>query len=229
MFSPSLGRWLQEDPIGFQGGDANLYGYEGENPPNNLDPTGLQRAPFPLPRPMPAPMPRPMPVKPPGPIVAPPQPGGGKGVPGPPNLAPGGKPAPAPWTPNPDPWGWRDFGFFLDWIGETITPPGSRVGLLPHVPIGHDDCLGKGKPGEIDLSPPSWGEMIRPTKPAVGIDLKPSKNQTEAECEDAFEDDNSICRKLAKQGVRNRCFSSAMTRYSECLKGQKHRSPLVTW
>jgi hypothetical protein len=42
MFQPYLGRWLQVDPIGFDGGDPNLYGYEGENPVNRLDPMGLQ-------------------------------------------------------------------------------------------------------------------------------------------------------------------------------------------
>ncbi len=42
MFDPNLGRWMQNDPIGFDGGDVNLYGYEGENPINLLDPSGLQ-------------------------------------------------------------------------------------------------------------------------------------------------------------------------------------------
>lgn len=35
-----LGRWLQRDPIGFDGGDWNLYGYVGENPVKMMDSFG---------------------------------------------------------------------------------------------------------------------------------------------------------------------------------------------
>ncbi len=39
-FSPNLGRWLQQDPIGYAAGDSNLYRYEGNEPINFIDPTG---------------------------------------------------------------------------------------------------------------------------------------------------------------------------------------------
>lgn len=40
-YTPSLGRWLELDPIGFDAGDANLYRFVGNNPTNAVDPSGL--------------------------------------------------------------------------------------------------------------------------------------------------------------------------------------------
>jgi uncharacterized protein RhaS with RHS repeats len=40
-YDPTIGRWTAEDPIAFEGGDANLYRYVGNNPTNFTDPTGL--------------------------------------------------------------------------------------------------------------------------------------------------------------------------------------------
>jgi RHS repeat-associated protein len=40
FYLPSLGRFLQPDPIGFTGDPANLYRYCGNNPVNFSDPTG---------------------------------------------------------------------------------------------------------------------------------------------------------------------------------------------
>jgi RHS repeat-associated protein len=41
IYSPTLGRFLQVDPVGYQG-DVNLYGYVGNNPVNARDPSGLR-------------------------------------------------------------------------------------------------------------------------------------------------------------------------------------------
>ena len=41
MYDPSIGRWLEEDPIGFGGSDTNLYRYVGNNPTDEVDPSGL--------------------------------------------------------------------------------------------------------------------------------------------------------------------------------------------
>ncbi|HTU16977.1 MAG TPA: RHS repeat-associated core domain-containing protein [Gemmataceae bacterium] len=41
MYDPSVGRWLEQDPIGFDAGDADLYRYVGNNPTNAIDPSGL--------------------------------------------------------------------------------------------------------------------------------------------------------------------------------------------
>ena len=41
MYDPNLGRFISEDPIGFDGGDFNLYGYVRNNPISRTDPMGL--------------------------------------------------------------------------------------------------------------------------------------------------------------------------------------------
>jgi RHS repeat-associated protein len=39
-YDAGVGRWLSEDPIGFDAGDANLYRYVGNSPTMHTDPTG---------------------------------------------------------------------------------------------------------------------------------------------------------------------------------------------
>jgi uncharacterized protein RhaS with RHS repeats len=39
-YDPERGRWTVKDPIGFDGGDANLYGYVLGDPVNFIDPEG---------------------------------------------------------------------------------------------------------------------------------------------------------------------------------------------
>ncbi len=45
MYSPTLGRWLQNDPLELGGGDPNLYRYEGGDVPSGADPSGLESLP----------------------------------------------------------------------------------------------------------------------------------------------------------------------------------------
>ena len=40
-YDPKVGRFISEDPIGFDGGDVNLYAYVLNNPVNEIDPNGL--------------------------------------------------------------------------------------------------------------------------------------------------------------------------------------------
>jgi RHS repeat-associated protein len=41
-YHPGLQRFIGEDPIGFEGGGVNLYGYVGNNPLRSVDPLGLE-------------------------------------------------------------------------------------------------------------------------------------------------------------------------------------------
>ena len=43
-YDAALGRWLSQDPIGFEAGDANLYRYVGNRPITATDPSGLEYA-----------------------------------------------------------------------------------------------------------------------------------------------------------------------------------------
>ena len=40
-YDPEVGRWTAKDPIGFDGGDTDLYGYVLNNPLNAIDPLGF--------------------------------------------------------------------------------------------------------------------------------------------------------------------------------------------
>ena len=40
-YDPTVGRWMSEDPIGFEGKDGNPYAYVGNGPVNAADPSGL--------------------------------------------------------------------------------------------------------------------------------------------------------------------------------------------
>src|SRR6185437_2738121 len=41
MYDPSIGRWLEEDPVGFEAGDVDLYRYVFNAPTYLIDPSGL--------------------------------------------------------------------------------------------------------------------------------------------------------------------------------------------
>jgi RHS repeat-associated protein len=41
-YDSEIGRWTSKDPIGFEGGDINLFGYVVQEPVNRIDPYGLE-------------------------------------------------------------------------------------------------------------------------------------------------------------------------------------------
>jgi RHS repeat-associated protein len=43
-YNPSLQRFVSEDPMGFRGGDINLYAYVGNSSPNGVDPDGTSNS-----------------------------------------------------------------------------------------------------------------------------------------------------------------------------------------
>ena len=43
-YDAEIGRWVAKDPIGFEGGDTNLYSYVRGDPVNFIDPTGLAKS-----------------------------------------------------------------------------------------------------------------------------------------------------------------------------------------
>ena len=42
-YDPTIGRFISEDPIAFDGGDMDLYRYVGNEPTNAIDPSGLYK------------------------------------------------------------------------------------------------------------------------------------------------------------------------------------------
>jgi RHS repeat-associated protein len=38
-FDPTIGRWINDEPVGYEAGDVNLYRYVGNAPCNVSDPT----------------------------------------------------------------------------------------------------------------------------------------------------------------------------------------------
>ena len=46
MYDPAVGRWLTQDPDGFDAGDPNHYRYVRNSPTNANDPSGLQEINF---------------------------------------------------------------------------------------------------------------------------------------------------------------------------------------
>ncbi len=55
-YDPHMGRFLTQDPTGLTGGQFNFYAYVGNDPTNEIDPSGLQAIAIPVPTPAPLPI-----------------------------------------------------------------------------------------------------------------------------------------------------------------------------
>jgi len=79
VFDPTIGRWLTQDPMAFEAGDANLYRYVGNNSTDRIDPSGMFGVPtliLPLPNAVPVPPAPGVLGKPNGGLTLKPPPGG---------------------------------------------------------------------------------------------------------------------------------------------------------
>jgi RHS repeat-associated protein len=132
-FDPATGRFLSEDPTGFDGDAVDFYGYAGENPTNSIDPFGEQQGAGTTTAPAPPTTnpPSAPPVKaPPRPILDPPLP-----------------------TPQPGPGWWPGLGAILGrgvifGLGELLlAPPTARdEDLLPKPHDKTPPCENKNGP-----------------------------------------------------------------------------------
>jgi RHS repeat-associated protein len=140
-YSPSFQRFVTQDPLGFDGGDANMYAYVWNNPINLIDPWGLTGVPIAVPPNIPGGPFTPDPPgsgRPPGHFLGPKQPSGPRPqcqwVP-PENE--GGPPGSKGYwkTQQPGQKGWQRY----DPNGDPITPeeahPGPAVPVDPAEPI----------------------------------------------------------------------------------------------
>ncbi|MEJ7623364.1 MAG: RHS repeat-associated core domain-containing protein [Pyrinomonadaceae bacterium] len=205
---PNLGRFTSEDPIGFGGGDINLYGYVRNRPLQLRDPRGLQPAVDVLYNPM---------VWGPiggaaalagtaGAILV----GGAAGMYGGYHL--GEALAQSPWNPVVQgPW---PFNPYKPSFGEPypLIPP-----LPPSVVRPNSGPACQPMPRSIP-----WTKS-----PAIPFPKEPYDDKDE--CEIQYEADSAICRYLPNAGARGRCWESAMERRVACDKKLPYIPPLITY
>ncbi len=210
-YDANLGRFVSEDPIGFESGDVNLYGYVKNNSANRSDPLGLydpadwaregaRYAPY---------------------FGA----GGGAGGAAFAGAAPyvavgaGGLALgygvgyyPGQWTAN--------------YLGNPfVYGPWNPFGT-PFVPSPQAMPQAAKKPTcQPTLSTPWY------RNPPLPVPFSKPDNDDEGDkrCLPQYESDNRTCRSLGNPAARARCYASANERYGACLAKRPFMPPLVTW
>ncbi len=198
-YDPQQGRFLSEDPISYEGG-FNLYSYVDNDPIGFTDPLGLQS-----PKPMPAPTP-----------FIPPTSGkekccdntGGDLSPGLGRRGPPVSPRVSPRVGPVGAAGAAGAGFVA--TGGTLLVIAGIVGIT---------ILLRPKPK------PSPNDNPFPPKPSPCPEPKQADNNDE-DCEEQYQSDIDICRRLATPRARARCYASAMDRKVAC-ENNKPIPPLV--
>ncbi|QKT04928.1 RHS repeat-associated core domain-containing protein [Ectothiorhodospiraceae bacterium 2226] len=153
-FDPDTGRWTARDPIGFAGGDTNLYGYVLGDPVNLIDPDGLQGIPNPNGIVPGGPWTPAGPGQPAGAFYGPPRPAGGKQLcqwvpPGGPSASIGY------WKVNePGVKGWQRY----NQEGKPITPEQAHPGRGSRRGGGGGGGGGFDGPG----TPGNWLDKLNP-------------------------------------------------------------------
>ena len=197
FYDPQLGRFISEDPIGFRGGDVNLFGYVKNRPLLFRDPSGLQRC---------------------DPIVGAIIGAGAGGIVG--TIA-GTVFGPAAGAAIGGLLGGGG-GSFVGPEGTVIggasgASTGAVVGMVAGPVVG--GISGAGIGAYIGYRICSGGEKTcekadtRPWSPNP-----PQNPDRERKCIIQWENDNSLCRILPNPAARQRCWASVNARLAACLR-----------
>jgi RHS repeat-associated protein len=196
-YSSTLGRWLENDPLGLNAGDTNLYRSLSDNPTGNVDPLGMDdlvTVPGPVNAAEGLPQPRPQPNKPNN--IPPGQPGW-NGWPSWFHLRPPGNPVSALPNPMGSVMGWT----FVYGDGSTITIDDS----LLHPSITWQPPPNGQKPGPSFVFLPDGSVSdpgLRPRRPPFDISggmsigpnpWKPGElEQMQRRCKRCWLEDNAL-------------------------------------
>lgn len=201
-YDPKIGRFISEDPVGFNGGDINLYGYVRNQPQWYRDPTGL--------------MPGEDVMRDPNAWRA-----------GAAAVAVVGAYAPPVAVAVVGAGAIYGAWKLGDYVARHPSNPLSKPWVSPDIirpPVSRPYCepIRRPLPWTIPLPRAIPFERSEPVP-------RPTPDEDDERCLPQFEADNAICKSLPDPGQRARCYASATDRYGSCLARRPFMPPLVTW